>query len=800
MRPNRPGSLPTARCVAPLVCIVVIANGIVALETCRAQRIDPDAVTAEQVRQAIAGGVQYLKRSQQRDRDGSWRHPLADHYSGGLTALSVLALLTAGEPVTTPEVSAGLRYLERTPSPDQRTTYAVSLRVMALAMADPQGMRFRGLIEDDVRWLVSRQTMEGPLAGGWSYHLGNMVATGADSSNTQFAILALHEATKLGITIDEDVWRRARRYWERMRDARTGGFRYSPSENSSGSMTAAGVCSLIIIEEHLADPDLVLKNGRVDCCRPMLDRQMIEQGFEWLAGNFAVTRNPGSNIAHRSETYYYLYGIERAGRLAGLRFIGQDDWYRAGAAHLTAIRHRDGSWPESPMGDRISNTAFSLLFLSKGRRPIVFGKYQYTAQNANWDLHPAGIHRLSQQLESAWQMTLNWQTIRADRASVADLNEAPVLFLSGREALHLSEQQKAHLRDYVEAGGFIFAEACQGDGCGDQVPFDQSFRELMAVLFPDSTLEPLGPDHPIWTANFPIKPNPDWPLLGLQACCRTSVVYCPRNLSCYWQLDYSALTRKLTDSLREDVEYCRKVGINVAAYATGRQLHDKLERPAIVDVNIPGSENRMLVFPKLSHNGGADDAPNAFRNLQIELAKHVNARIHLEKRFVSPSAGQLDPYPIVLMHGRTRFQFSPEERAALRRHLELDGCLFVDAICASREFADSFRKEIQLILPEARMLPIPADHPMWTGQFDGFDIRSVTMRTPNREAPQGFIAQQSPPRLEGVEWNGRLVVVFSPYDLSCALENAAGNQCQGYTRDDAARIGINVLLYWLNAD
>ncbi|HMP80192.1 MAG TPA: DUF4159 domain-containing protein [Pirellulaceae bacterium] len=762
------------------------------------QRIDPDALTAEQVRQAIVGGVQYLKRSQMRDRDGAWQHPRYDPYPGGLTALCALALMNCGEPVNSPEVSAALRYLERHPSPERRTTYAVSLRIMALTMADPQGLRYRGIIEDDVRWLVSRQTPEGPLTGGWSYGFSAGLAFGGDSSNSQFVLLALHEAAKIGIAIDEEVWRRARRYWERMRHGQSGGFCYSHSENPSGSMTAAGVCSLIIIEEHLADPSQVFKNGRVDCCRPLIDRQMIEQGFQWLGMNFAVTRNPGHNIAHASETYYYLYGMERAGRLAGLRFFGKDDWYRAGASHLVAVRHRDGSWPETGMGDRLSNTAFSLLFLAKGRRPIVFGKYQYTQQSLNWDLHPAGVHRLSQQLESAWQMTLNWQTIRADHARVEDLNEAPVLFISGRDAMHLSAQQKSVLRAYVEAGGFIFAEACQGDGCGEKVPFDQSFRDLMAELFPESQLEPLGPEHPIWTANFPIKPNPDWPLLGLQACCRTSVVYCPRNLSCYWQLDYSALTRKLNDSIRADVEFCRKVGINVAAYATGRELHDKLERPPIVDVSIPGSENRMLLFPKLSHSGGADDAPNAWRNLQIDFAKHTAARVHLEKRFVSAAAGQLDPYPILLMHGRTRFQFSPEERVVLRQHFERDGFLLVDAICASKEFTESFRKEMQMILPESQLMPISADHPMWTAQYDGFDIRSVAVRTPNRDAPQGFVQQQSPPRLEGIEWNGRLVVVFSPLDLSCALENAAGNQCHGYTRQDAARIGINVLLYWLN--
>ena len=31
---------------------------------------------------------------------------------------------------------------------------------------------------------------------------------------------------------------------------------------------------------------------------------------------------------------YYLYGLERVGRLTAQRFIGEHDWYREGADHL----------------------------------------------------------------------------------------------------------------------------------------------------------------------------------------------------------------------------------------------------------------------------------------------------------------------------------------------------------------------------------------------------------------------------------------------------------------------------------
>jgi len=41
-------------------------------------------------------------------------------------------------------------------------------------------------------------------------------------------------------------------------------------------------------------------------------------------------------------------------------------------------------------------------------------------------------------------------------------------------------------------------------------------------------------------------------------------------------------------------------------------------------------------------------------------------------------------------------------------------------------------------------------------------------------------------------------VIFSPYDLSCALEKQNSMECVGYSREDAEKIALNILLYSLN--
>jgi hypothetical protein len=77
--------------------------------------------------------------------------------------------------------------------------------------------------------------------------------------------------------------------------------------------------------------------------------------------------------------------------------------------------------------------------------------------------------------------------------------ESPVLFFRGTGPLELTKEQKENLKEYVNQGGFLFAEACDGDGC-DGESFRQSFEDLMQELFPESPLRELPPDHAVWFA------------------------------------------------------------------------------------------------------------------------------------------------------------------------------------------------------------------------------------------------------------------------------------------------------------
>ncbi|MEM8681455.1 MAG: DUF4159 domain-containing protein, partial [Planctomycetota bacterium] len=349
-------------------------------------------------------------------------------------------------------------------------------------------------------------------------------------------------------------------------------------------------------------------------------------------------------------------------------------------------------------------------------------------------------------------------------------------------------------QEYVGQGGFIFAEAA----CGSE-RFDRDFRALMKELFPDSPLRLLPPDHPVWYAEQRVDPDRMRPLYGLETCCRTSVIYAPENLGCYWELATSRTVQLPVEPQRE-MEAVLAMGANVLAYATGRELQDKLEVPLVAAENRPEdpTQRGALAIAKLEHGGGSDDAPAALTNLLRAAGQQLGVDVISEKRLLSlPQPSAID-YPILFFQGRRSFEFSPEQREAIAEFVRNGGFLFGDAICASDPFAKSMRRELATIFPDQPLQRIPPDHPMFTNAYRGFNLPQVSLRRPQaRDANEGLgtRVEQVAPEFEGIAFDGRYGVVFSPYDLSCALENHVSMECTGYTREDAAKLGINVILY-----
>ncbi len=734
-------------------------------------------LTAEKVRNAIHRAQNYLL--DQQGPDGSWAGPGAVG-TQGVSVLATLALLESEMDRSHPRLRAALRYIRGIDptKAGQWRTYITSLHTMALLAAGDID-RDLPLIQRNARFLEATLVPSGPRAGAWGYGMGG---TRWDNSNTQFAILGLHAAAEAGVQIDRGVWERAYRHFVLFQN-NDGSWSYQGRSRGTGSMTVAGISSLVIAALHLDRGKERVVGGRIVGCGEVREPEAVRRAILWLGRSSGIVYGPAGAVDRITNPnsgawiLYYLYGLERAGRLSGRRFFGLHDWYRDGASWLVRVQDPlSGAWKGANLETPTIATSFALLFLSKGLAPVLINKLKHGSAGGvddDWNIDPHDVRYLTREVARLWGHRLNWQIIEADKATVDDLLQAPILFLNGHRAPVFSEEERRVLREYVMQGGVIFAEAC----CASRA-FDEGFRKLVADLFPEGQLMPLPDDHPIWRAQFPLEP--DGSLWGMTLGCRTSIIYSPEDLSCYWQ------NPQWPESVRRI-----RIGVNVVAYVTGREIPpDKLSARRAVKLaeTDPGARDTLRVG-KLRHGGDWNAAPLAIAHLMAHLRDEFGMRVALQPQAIGPGDPELYRFPLLYMHGRNRFSFSDEEVAALRGHLERGGTLFADACCGSEPFDEAFRDLVRRLFPNRALEPIPPDDPLFSEQY-GYELSTVryTSAMPQR---------QGPPILEGVKIDDRWAIIYSRWDLSCALERRQGADCRGYVPESAVKIATNIVLYAL---
>jgi hypothetical protein len=592
-----------------------------------------------------------------------------------------------------------------------------------------------------------------------------------DNSNTQYALLGLNAAAEAGIPIHPEVWALARNYWQRCQQA-DGGWQYRAIRGqSTGSMTCAGVSSLIFSgSKRFRGHEVIVGDQIRNCGRGEFDPH-LRAGIDWLGAHFSVRDNPGMGGQWH---HYYLYGLERAGRLTGLRFFGGHDWYREGAEELVNTQENQrGFWNGS--GGPFADTAFALLFLAKGRAPVLVNKLRH---GGDWNNDADDVRNIVNVVSRDWKHLLTWQIVDPDRSRVEDLLQAPILFFNGHDAPEFSPNAKERLRDYVEQGGFIFAEAC----CGEPA-FDRGFRQLMKEVFPEPEyqLHELAEEHAVWRSRWRLAPEVH-PLWGIEHGCRTVVIYSPRDLSCFWnQMESQAENPSAIKAVR--------VGQNVIDYATGRELPaDKLAVREVTRFGVEPAKRGALHIAKLRHGGDWNIAPLAIPNLTTALRDKLGFDVVINHREILPSDPNLINYPLVYLHGRAALSFSEADMATLRRHLEPGGgTIFADAACGSPAFDAAFRRFVAELLPEHPLEPIPPEDDLYTKRV-GYDLSDV-------DFTRAAGGRRGLPLLEGVKLNGHWAIIYSKLDIGCALERHQGADCKGYTHESALKIAANIVIY-----
>jgi hypothetical protein len=313
-------------------------------------------------------------------------------------------------------------------------------------------------------------------------------------------------------------------------------------------------------------------------------------------------------------------------------------------------------------------------------------------------------------------------------------------------------------------------------------------------------LKRLTAEHPVFRSEYLIDSDAN-ELWGVDVGCRTSIIYSPYDIGCLWDKWNVVEPPRRTPQMKAMISKATRVGVNIIAYATGRQPPGPLENHQLDNVKRKNDEidRGFLQIAKLKHTGGWDAAPNAVRNLLYALNDYAGVMASTKVKNLTPVDESLKNYPLIYMHGRNSFTFSKIEQERLKTQIDRGALLFADSCCASPQFDRSFREMIQQMFPEQKLQRIPAGHELFSTKV-AHDLHAVKRREPGGGEPgQPFRPQTvvGEPVLEGIEVNGKYVVIYSKYDLSCALERQASAACPGYLPEDARNIAVNVVLYSL---
>jgi hypothetical protein len=513
------------------------------------------------------------------------------------------------------------------------------------------------------------------------------------------------------------------------------------------SMTCAGLASLFVAHDYLDAPKFGTAVGRDPFTPP------LAKGLAWL--------ERGDNCVALDHGAYDLYGLERVGLASGFKYFGRHDWYRELATFAVATQQPDGSW-----GDDVE-TAYTLLFLSRGRHPVIMNKLRFKGYWAN---RPRDVANLARFASHQLERPINWQVVPADRPWT-DWMDSPILYLASHQPPILTESQVTNIRQFIQNGGLLFTQAD-----GDAPEFNRFARTLAHRLFPAYEMADLPPTHPLYDVMYKLAPMPELKMVANGS--RILILHSTVDLAKVWQL---------RDQTNRPVPF--QFGMNLFIYAAGkREFHNRLTSTYIPKVDAEPVATYSIA--RLSYPGNWDPEPEAWHRFSRWF--HLNTGYALNVKTIAIKDLTPETAPIAHLTGTARYDLTNDESAAIKKYVEAGGVLLVDLCGGTGTFDQTLQSSLYFKVfaktPSRVMSPL---HPVLSGAAGN------GMEDLSKPRLRQFAIDQLGPRAGLPEEisAGKGHVIYTSLDLSSGLLGTNTWGILGYEPQYAHSLMKNVILW-----
>jgi len=716
-------------------------------------------ITDAQIGQSIHKAVDFLL-SQFSVSTNTLRtfEPDMNSMSTGEDILCVYALLQAGQATDDPRLNPKEARMKGMVTAMKQLqlgryrweVYARALRATALAIYDqPED---RATLAADVNALI-----RGEHQGAYTYRTTVPRTFPVwDNSNAQYGLLGVWSGAEVGREVPKSYWEAVSKHWE-VAQAADGEWGYrGTGRYGTHSMTCAGLASLFVAHDYLEPARFTGNVGR----EPFIPA--VAKGLKWLE-----TADNSVDLDHGG---YNLYGLERVGLASGFKYFGSHDWYRELAALALTDQQDNGSFfgKWGSYGPRIE-TAYNLLFLARGRHPILMNKLRF---DGYWANRPRDVANLARFASHQLERPLNWQVVPISR-DWTQWMDSPILYLASHEPVKLSDDDIAKIRSFVQNGGLLYT---QSDG--DSPAFNAFAEQLATKLFPNYKMAELPPTHPVFNTMFRLAP-----VAGLRAVSNGSrllMLHSTTDLARSWELrDFKTKS--------EMFEW----GTNLFIYAAGkRDLRNRLESTFIPPPTAAPSKTFRVV--RLSYEGNWNPEPVAWDRFSRWFAYETGYGLEVTDLPITklkPGAA-----PLAILTGTSHHDMTEAESAAIKAYVEAGGVVLADTCGGVGDCSVGMDSSLYLnTFAGSSARTVSPTHPLILGQANGMEDLSRPKLRPFAIESVG-IEGGLPEELAA----GRGHLLMTRLDITTGLLGTQTWGIRGYDPDYAQRLVKNILLWTLD--